>query len=312
MLEENLDPSDEPSGTLFVNDIDRIDCALFDPSIGIVGQSWFVDVEITGSLDENGFVYDFSHLKKLVKAVLKNSLDHALLIPIMSTHVHYQESNQGEIWNLKAKTKLTGACSDWEYKCPKGAVYPVRTIKVTKEVLEQECAKLIRHRLPPTIQRVAVNLRPESSKATDAFFRYTHGITNHEGLCQRLFHGHRSRIEVEVAGERRHDLEQFIAHDIFGSIVHVASLNQVIESSVELQPRKKAKEIFPVRLSFEGSLGHYEACVPSNRLFLVAEETSIEFIARELAVLIAEKTQLQSGIRVRCFEGIGKGAVAEL
>jgi len=298
------------SGTLFVRDIDRIDCAVFDPSIGVIGQSWYVDIEVGGQLDHNGFVYDFSHLKKLVKAVLKNSLDHALLIPIMSTHVHFQETSQGEQWHLKAKTRLTGHDSDWTYLCPKGAVYPVRTVKITQEILEQECSKQIRHRLGNSIHRVEVKLRAEVAKTGDSFFRYTHGITEHEGLCQRLFHGHRSRIEVYVADERRRDLEQYVAHDIFGSIIHIASLSQV--KSGNYIPRTRPASDEPVTLAYESPLGYNEATIPANRIFFVERETSIEWIAKEIAMLLAEKTKELATIKVRCYEGIDKGAVAEV
>ena len=63
-MEEKIDQSSakERYGRLFINDIDRIDCAIFDPSIGVVGQSWAVDVTVYGKLDANGFVYDFSNL----------------------------------------------------------------------------------------------------------------------------------------------------------------------------------------------------------------------------------------------------------
>ncbi|MEI6834464.1 MAG: hypothetical protein WCL28_10790, partial [bacterium] len=32
--------------TLFVRDVGKIDSALFDPSLGIVGNSWYVDVSL--------------------------------------------------------------------------------------------------------------------------------------------------------------------------------------------------------------------------------------------------------------------------
>ena len=91
-MEEKTTPQSgkERFGRLFIQDVDKIDCAIFDPSVGVVGQSWYVDITVSGQLDSNGFVYDFSHLKKLVKQVLKASLDHTLIIPVQSKLVHYQ------------------------------------------------------------------------------------------------------------------------------------------------------------------------------------------------------------------------------
>jgi 6-pyruvoyl-tetrahydropterin synthase len=314
-MEENpVRPSrKERFGRLFINDVDKIDCAIFDPSIGVVGQSWFVDITVSGKLDENGFVHDFSHLRKLVKQVLKTSLDHALIIPVQSKLVHYQETDRGELWRLQAKSRLTGVNSEWTYLCPKGAVYPIRSVQVTREIVEQECSRLVRHRLPEDILSVEIHLRKEDVLSGQSFFRYSHGITSHEGLCQRLFHGHRSLIEVYVADERRHDLEQWLAHEVLGSIVHVASISQVVDPPENLKPGVRPDFTAPLTLSYRGSMGLFEAKVPANRVFLVEEETSVESLCQELVQLIAnEGVEIGAPIRVKCYEGIGKGAIAEI
>lgn len=300
-------------GRLFIQDVDKIDCAIFDPSVGVVGQSWYVDITVSGQLDSNGFVYDFSHLKKLVKQVLKASLDHTLIIPVQSKLVHYQDTDRGELWRLQAKSRLTGVNSEWSYLCPKGAVYPIRSVQVTREIVEQECSRLVRHRLPEEIHSVEVHLRKEEERAGQSFFRYSHGITGHEGLCQRLFHGHRSMIEVYVADERRHDLEQWLAHEVLGSIVHIASMTQLVNPAADLRPGVRSENQTPLTIAYEASKGRYEATVPANRVFLVEAETSVESIAQELAKLIgSEGVDLGAPIKVKCFEGIGKGAIAEL
>ncbi len=314
-MEDNatLTESKERYGRLFINDIDKIDCAIFDPSVGVVGQSWYVDITVAGQLDSNGFVYDFSHLKKLVKQVLKSTIDHTLVIPVQSKLVDYKETDRGELWSLQAKSRLTGVNAYWTYLCPKGAVYPMRAINVTREVVEAECSRLIRHRLPEEISSVEVHLRKEDVVSGQAFFRYSHGITGHEGLCQRLFHGHRSLIEVYVADERRHDLEQWIAHEVLGSIVHFASSKQLVNPPSDLKSGTRPERTEPLTISYKGTLGEYEATVPANRVFITEDETSIESIAFELATLIAnEGIEIGGPIKVKCFEGIGKGAIAEI
>ncbi|SME87723.1 6-carboxytetrahydropterin synthase [Pseudobacteriovorax antillogorgiicola] len=300
----------EPVGTLFIKDVDRIDCATFDPSVGVTGKSWYVDVEVGGALDDNGFVYDFSLLKKLVKKILKETVDHALLIPIKSSSVEFESAGDNERWTLSAKTKLIGNNSTWTYECPKGSVYPVRSLKITRNIIEQECTKLVRHRLPNTIQKVAVKLRKEEGDAHSTFFRYTHGITGHEGLCQRLFHGHRSRVEVFVADERRTDLERYVAHDLFGSIVHIASVDQVTSGVYEPGMRMNRDE--SVSLAYTGSLGTYKAEIPLSRTFFVKSFTSIESITTEVAMHLKERFHIQAPVRVHCYEGIDKGAITEV
>ena len=95
-------------GNLFVKDVDRIDCSIFDPSTGITGQSWHVDIAIEGELDENGFVHDFSLVKSLVKETLKSSVDHALIIPIKSKYIEFKESDSEEVLDYEVSV-----ISDW-------------------------------------------------------------------------------------------------------------------------------------------------------------------------------------------------------
>lgn len=311
---ENKSKNDalKPStSTLFIKDADRIDCASFEPNQGITGKSWHVDVFVTGELDHNGFVYDFSLLKKTVKNILKKSIDHALLIPIESKQVVFTNRDGEEHWSLQAKARLTNTDMEWQYTCPKGAVYPVRCTNITREIVEQECRRLIRHRLPSHISDVKVILRKEHGAKDESFFRYTHGITDHDGLCQRLFHGHRSKIEVYVGGEKRQDLERYVAHDLFGSIVHIASLSQIqAEDKPDLGIDRTAEGY--TSLAYSGNLGGYQAKIPTNRIFFVPHQTSIERITAQIAEHLIDKFNLRAGVRVLCYEGIDKGSLIEL
>ena len=106
------------SSTLFIRDVGKIDCATFDPSQGISGQSWYVDVWLTGMLDENGFVFDFSPLKSLIKQTLSSTLDHSLIIPVQSQSVQYGEWEGGEKWILKSKARGESKESRFAYQSP--------------------------------------------------------------------------------------------------------------------------------------------------------------------------------------------------
>jgi len=314
--ESNLDGTvmttldSDDSSTLFVRDVTKLDCALFDAAHGVIGQSWHVDLTVSGTLDENGFVCDFGPLKRLVKQTLDATLDHALLIPVGSQMVQYSETNAGEHWRLRAKDRLTNTDFTYDYQCPKGAVFPIRAIAIKTAVVEQEFAKILRHRLPDSVLQIGIKLREEKLKPTEATYRYTHGLRGHNGLCQRLFHGHRSKIEVYVAEERRPDLEHFIAREVFGSNIHIACASQVKSGNFETGARGKSLE--PITLAYQGSFGAYEATLPSNRVFFVDQETSVECISRNLAKLIKREEGSNARVRVVCFEGINKGAIAEL
>ncbi len=295
------------SSTLFIRDVGKIDCATFDPSQGISGQSWYVDVWLTGMLDENGFVFDFSPLKSLIKQTLSSTLDHSLIIPVQSQSVQYGEWESGERWILRSKARGESKESKWEYLCPKGSVFPVHTVALKTSVIEAEFARILRHRLPPTVLGLAVKLRDEQIAPTEASYRYTHGIQGHNGLCQRLFHGHRSRIEIYIGEERRPDLEHYIVREIFCSNIHIASLSQVKSGKAQVGYCGSSEEL--VTLSYAGTLGQYEATLPSKRVFFVESETSVEAIAREIARVIKREEKTNEVVKVVAYEGIDKGAV---
>lgn len=295
-------------GSLFLNDITKLDCALFDLGTGISGSSWHVDVTLSGILDANGFVYDFSLLKNLVRQTLKTSVDHALVIPVGSQSVQYTEIPNGEHWTLESRSKVGSAPIKWEYTCPKGAVYPIRCLSLTPSVIEQELGRLLKHRLPGTITDIRVKLRSEVISPTEAVFRYTHGIAGHQGLCQRLFHGHRSRIEIYVGEDRRADLEHFVVGEIFAATVHFATPEQLKNTAPwPLSTRGPAGQT--VSLDFKGTLGQYSANLPADHVFLVDQETSIECVSRSIAQAVRKKLPKAEVIRAVCYEGIGKGGV---
>lgn len=298
------------TGALFVRDIAQIDCALLDPSLGVVGQSWHVDLSVSGTLDTNGFVVDFSPLKSMVKQVLKESVDHALLLPVGSQSVQFMNSDLGESWRLRCRPRNTATEQVWDYECPMGAVLPIRAVAIKGSVVEQEVARILRHRLSERVRNISINLREEKTESTEATYRYTHGIRGHDGLCQRLLHGHRSKIEVFIGDERRPDLEHFVVREIFGSNVHIATPEQVVSGNGEIGQRGKTDE--PVTLAYRGSLGQYKLTLPASRIFFVEKETSIERITMEVAKLLKREENPREKLRVLCYEGINKGAVAEL
>jgi 6-pyruvoyl-tetrahydropterin synthase len=307
MMDEEQTFSGEAE-TIFIRDLLTVDCAVFDPSRGIIGQSWHLDAEIHGVLADNHCVYDFGKLKQLVRQTAKTSIDHALLIPVGSQRVNFSESVGAETWDLQNSSRGGDAIARWKYTCPAGAVFPIRAVHVKTSTVEQEFNKLLRHRLPASVLGVKTKLREEASEPTAAFFRYTHGIAGHDGLCQRLFHGHRSRVEVFVGDERRPDLEHFICRELFNSEIHIACPNQIVSGNFQVGERGKNGE--ELCLEFSGSLGRYQATLPADRVLVVEGETSIECITRQLAILVQNRLGNMERVQVRCFEGINKGAVA--
>jgi 6-pyruvoyl-tetrahydropterin synthase len=295
---------------MFIKDLMTVDVAIFVPAKGVIGRSWYIDLTLEGLKDENGFIYDFSKIKSLARNVIKDTLDHTLVIPIYSQDVSYSESAHGEQWSLLVKETRTHPDFCWHYRCPKGAVFPVSGMSVTPTHLEMELSKILRHRLPDSIHHVEIGLREGSLPLSEAKIRYTHGLPLHDGPCQRLFHGHDSRIEVYVGAERRGDLEHYVARELLGNDVHIATPDQIIEGPKELG--RMAGDWQPVTLSYLAKEGHFEAVIPACKLFNVRHTTSIESITAEIAEILHEKENPQEALKVICYEGLDKGAVCIL
>ena len=82
---------------LFVKDLTVIDFSYLCKSRGALGESWIVDLELHGNLNDESMVLDFSLVKKQVKRIIDNVIDHKLAIPTQTDVAISKENAQTNV-----------------------------------------------------------------------------------------------------------------------------------------------------------------------------------------------------------------------
>jgi 6-pyruvoyl-tetrahydropterin synthase len=185
---------------LFVRDLTVIDSSYLCERRGMVGESWLVDVEMSGELNEMSMLLDFGRVKKLIKSIIDEEVDHKLLVPAECAlvHVAHLEGEESTVDLLRLGRSI-------HLRCPTQGFAFIPAPQIDKESVTRYLLAVLARRLPGNIKDLALTLRQE--QIDGAFYHYSHGLKKHDGNCQRIAHGHRSPIEIHVDGERDGELE---------------------------------------------------------------------------------------------------------
>lgn len=289
---------------LFVNDLTVMDFSYLCPERGMVGESWIVDVILDGGLNEESMVLDFSKVKKQLKRLIDEHVDHKLLIP--AEHDYSQITHEpltDQVW--VDFTRPHGRSI--HLYCPAEAYAFIYAQNISMESVSCYLKEIIATHLPQNVQGLSLSLRCE--EIDEPYYHYTHGLKKHEGNCQRIAHGHRSRVKVFSGGEPDADAQQYWARrwrDIYigtrEDLVDGASLHLS-----ELAAETNLSEHCLFR--YESSQGLFELAISESECDLIDTDSTVEclaqFMADELKSVQPEKT-----FRVQAYEGVGKGAIA--
>ncbi|WP_245621641.1 6-pyruvoyl trahydropterin synthase family protein [Sedimenticola selenatireducens] len=290
----NLAPQTHRSNmtTLFVNRLTAIDFSYLDPAAGLLGESWLVDIELDGSLDHQGMVLDFSEVKKQVKRCIDQEFDHRLLVPARYAHCRVQQQEH----RCDIRFQLTSG-ETLVHSGPNSAVTLIQAENITEESLIQAIIDRLQPLLPDNIQGLRLRLYAES--ITGAWYRYSHGLKHHAGNCQRIAHGHRSRIIIYRNGVRDQQLEANWANrwrDIY------------IGTSSDLQDSVQQDNQLFYHFGYTANQGLFKLEIPSHRCYLVDSDTTVENLAQHIADTL-KREHPDDAFRVEAFEGVDKGAV---
>jgi hypothetical protein len=277
---------------LFVEQLTVLDFSRLDPERGLVGESWIADLELGGELDEQSMVLDFGRVKPLARNAMEALADHKLVVPGGADGITM--ARRGESLDLR----LAGP-SGFRLRSPAEAVCWLPDAAVTRTGLARHLEAAVRAVVPANVTDVAVALREEDLPG--AYYRYSHGLKRHDGNCQRIAHGHRSRVEVWRDGGRSERWERYWAErwrDIY------------LGSREDLLAEESLAGAPALRFGYSAGEGAFELVLPSDRCELVPSDSTVECLARHMA---DELARLDPGhrFRVRAYEGVQKGAIAE-
>lgn len=291
---------------LFVNDLTVMDFSYLCPERGMVGESWIVDIELDGSLNDQSMVLDFGLVKKQLKRIIDESVDHKLLVPMDNaiTSVQVNEEQQNYWVDFDAPT------GSIHLYCPGDAFAFIDAERITKDSVMDYLRAVIKRELPTNVKGIELRLRDEAIQGF--YYHYTHGLKKHDGNCQRIAHGHRSAIQIFVDGMRTPRLEQQWSkrwEDIYvGSEEDVVNHAQLLKSPLATQRIGDQH----VAYSYVAEQGLFELAMPAHHNEVIPTDSTVECIAEYVAETIAKQIRAEYDnphVKVIAFEGVGKGAI---
>ncbi|MBV1921416.1 MAG: 6-carboxytetrahydropterin synthase [Pseudomonadales bacterium] len=275
---------------LFVKHLTVMDFSYVDATRGILGESWIVDVVLQGELDHQGMVFDFGHVKKQIKHAIDELYDHRLLVPKGLKHLHSSIDDKGLSINW-----LDDQGGHFKHLSPPSGAELLPCNEVSTDSISRLMESKLKQLLPSNVSDIQITLRPE--EISGAYYHYSHGLKKHDGNCQRIAHGHRSRIEILINGERDTSIETSWAEhwkDIYiGTKEDVCNTNTVEGHT---------------QFAYDAPQGRFELTLPSRYCYIINTDSTVEYLADHIAKTI--KTQNPGAeVQVFAYEGVLKGAI---
>jgi 6-pyruvoyl-tetrahydropterin synthase len=276
---------------LFVDNLTNIDVSYLDAKRGLVGESWIAGMVLTGELDNQSMICDFGTVKKTAKNWLDEFIDHRLVVPTkmsgmkISRHeqlttVHFPHPHGGQL-----------VCT-----APEQAFCFIDAEQITIASVSTWLEAQLNNVIPGQINHLKMDLSTELIGG--AFYHYSHGLKKHDGNCQRIAHGHRSKIEIFVDGARQPELEKEWAKkwkDIY------------VGTSEDLHNSKDIEGVLHNHYQYTAPQGKFSLTLPASACYDINTDTTVEQISSHIANVFLEE---QHSVTVKAFEGVGKGAIS--
>ena len=287
---------------LFVNDLTVMDFSYLCPERGMVGESWIVDVILNGDLNEESMVLDFSKVKKQLKYLIDLHIDHKLLVPVEHAYTQLERDNKTDY--VKVDFLRPGGRSI-HLNCPAEAYAFVYADNVTMPSVSDYLKDVIATHLPDNVEGIELMLRAEVINTP--YYHYTHGLKKHDGNCQRIAHGHRSKVVVFTNEQENLELEAYWAQR--WQDIYIGSSEDIVDETQVCFTLSEGDFSQHWLFAYESSQGRFELAIPQAESEIIDTDTTVECLAQFMA---NEHQRLapQLAYKVLAFEGVGKGAIA--
>ncbi|WP_377114707.1 6-carboxytetrahydropterin synthase [Pseudoalteromonas sp. M58] len=282
--------------TLFVNSLTVIDFSYLCNKRGAVGESWIVDLTLHGKLNEESMVLDFGLVKKQIKGIIDECIDHRLAVP------NNINGSINEFADHKTLDCTFGENKHLAMSAPHQAFCLIDTDKITIESVTEYLVATILPQLPDNIEKIELVLKPEHNQSF--YYHYSHGLKKHDGNCQRIIHGHRSQIGISLGGISMPRLQKQWA-DKWQDIYLATSEDQISASELKHIVAKEDDVCF----AYTAAQGYFEMAISESRCDILPIDTTVECIAE----YIAGQVKLQhpeKDVKITAYEGVGKGSIS--
>lgn len=287
---------------LFVNDLTVMDFSYLCPERGMVGESWIVDVILSGDLNEESMVLDFGKVKKQLKYLIDEYIDHKLLVPVehdYSVVTHNEKTDMVKVDFMRPQQKSI------HLNCPAEAYAFVYASDVSMPSVSNYLKDVIATHLPENVAGIELNLRTEV--ITTPFYHYTHGLKKHDGNCQRIAHGHRSKVLVFENQQESNQYQEYWAERWCD--IYIGSKEDIVDvTNTEFASTDSVFEEHYL-FAYESSQGRFELAIPKSETEIIDTDTTVECLAQYMANEL-KSIATDSDFKMLAYEGVGKGAIA--
>ncbi len=275
---------------LFVENLTNIDFSYLCPARGLIGETWLANIELVGELDQQGMVCDFGIVKKRLREWFDLTLDHCLLVPAACADIETKEQ-AGLITASLNNDQTQVFCTS-----PASAITVLDVPEITPALVAGWCVRQLEKVFGNSVSQVQLTFTTESIDGP--YYHYSHGLKKHRGNCQRIAHGHRSRIQIWRNGSLC--LASMRRWSGVWQDIYVGTASDIVHQDDQM-----------TEFAYQADQGEFFLKIPNHRCYILPSDTTVELLAQHIADTLYAESPTDK-IVVKAYEGIGKGAIVAL